>query len=67
MKITIEVLDNRGLDLLANCILNGIHELVTMRDNCAQWGCGTMKIQDNIDRLQNMLPQVADDEIRDEK
>jgi hypothetical protein len=38
-----------------------------MRDNCAQWGCGTMKIQDNIDRLQIMLPQVVDDEIRDEK
>ena len=67
MKITIEVLDTRGLDLLANCILNGIHELVTTRDTAAQWGCGTMMIQDNIDRLQLMLPQVVDDEIREEK
>lgn len=55
----IELLDNRDKDLLVESILRSIRELAELREKSAGWGCGTMSIQDKIDRLQRLLRDVS--------
>lgn len=58
----IEIRDSRDKDLLCQSLLSSIRELAKMRDKSAEWGCGTMNIQDTIDRFQYLLKEVTEAE-----
>lgn len=58
----IEIRDNRDKEILAQSIISSISELAKMRDKSAEWGCGTMNIQDTIDRFQYLLKEVTEAE-----
>lgn len=58
----IELLDNRDQEILALAVCRSIRELADMREKSADWGCGTMNIQDTIDRLQRLLKEITEAE-----
>lgn len=59
---TIEIRDKRDKDLLTECVLNGIRDLVRLGDASEGWGCGTVTIQDAISRLQRILKEITEAE-----
>lgn len=59
---TIEIRDKRDKDLLTECVLNGIRDLVRLGDASEGWGCGTLTIQDAVTRLKRILGDITETE-----